>query len=174
MMPDHHLHEMVIIPWDENGPSHGDALVGVMVSEAVAAENQKVVDADPCARPTKHKKCRERDRKRTDGKVLNPLLTSLSPCIVCKFFFRKKKPTKTSRYCRECMTDPAWPETTRAKGWQKKFHPRLCSTKCFEIFHNTRISGLDYRVEGRRKRKRRSKRISSSTPSPTDSSKLHV
>ena len=98
------------------GGSHHHDIQPEYVSEAVAAENQKVVDADPCARPTKRKKCRERDRKRTDGKVLNPLLTSLSPCIVCKFFFRKKKPTKTSRYCRECMTDPAWPETTRAKG----------------------------------------------------------
>ena len=120
----------------------------------MAEANQKVVDENPCARPSNRKQCRDRDHERRDGKVLNPFHVSLGACIVCKFFFRKSKPTRTARYCRECCTDPSWPETSRAKGWQKQFQPRLCSKKCFDIFHTTRISGLDYRQMRRRKRRK--------------------
>lgn len=97
------------------------------VTPRVAARNQRVVDASPSHRPSKRKKMRKRDHDRLDQKVLNPFHTSLSSCVVCKFFFKKAKPTKTARYCRECVTDPKWPQTCRAKGWQKTFHPRLCS-----------------------------------------------
>ena len=122
--------------------SHHHDIQPEYVQPTVAAKNQRVVDESPSARPTKRKKMRKRDYQRHDGKVLNPFHTSLGICVVCKFFFKKKKPTKTVRYCRECVTDPEWPETCRAKGWQTSFHPRLCSKRCFEIFHTTRISGL--------------------------------
>ena len=135
--------------------SHHHDIQPEYVPTSVAAKNQRVVDASPSARPTKRKK-RRRDHNRLDGKVLNPFHTSLGVCVVCKFFFKRNKPTKTARYCRECVTDPEWPETCRAKGWQTSFHPRLCSTRCFDIFHTTRMSGLDFR-----KKKRRCKPVSS-------------
>ena len=125
--------------------SHHHEIQSEYVSVSEARANQKVVDDEPAHRATKRKRCRLRDHQRMDGKVLNPFHVSLGSCIVCKFFFKKKKPTRTARYCRECMTDPKWPETTRAKGWQRRFQPRLCSKKCFDIFHTSRISGLDFR-----------------------------
>lgn len=133
-----------------DGGHHHD-IQSEYVSETVAVANQKIVTANPCARPTKRKQYRIRDRSRMDGKVMNPFHTSLGTCVVCKFFFNRPKPTKTARYCRECCTDANWPETTRAKGWQKRFHPRLCSKKCFDVFHTSRISGLDFRQHKRRR-----------------------
>ena len=147
------------------GGKHHFDIQSEYVSADVAAKNQKVVDTNPCHRPTQRKGERRRDLGRRDGKVLNPFHTSLGACIVCKFFFNKDKPTKTMRYCRECKTDPQWPETTRAKGWQLQFQPRLCSKQCFDIFHTTRISGLDFRQVRRRKRARN--QSSSASPSHT-------
>ena len=95
--------------------SHHFDIQSEYVPRSIARENQRAVDANPSARPTQRRE-RRRDVDRLDGKVLNPFHTSTSTCIVCKFFFKKRKPTKTARYCRECFTDPSWPETTRVKG----------------------------------------------------------
>ena len=138
------------------------------VSTSVAEKNQRVVDADPSARPTKRKKCRQRDHNRMDGKVLNPFNTSSSYCIVCKFFFKKPKATDQNHQVLSRVYDRS--RVARDHPRQrlaKTIHPRLCSKKCFDIFHNTRTN--------RRTGKRRRKRTSSSTShSTTDSYRVDV
>ena len=112
----------------------------------------EVIKANPSSRKSK-KKARKRDFNRRDDKVRNPYHTSNSACIVCKFHFKRQR--LTAKYCRECIIDPRWGKrVTRATGWQKAFHPRLCSPECSDIFHKTEIRGLDFATTKRRTRKK--------------------
>ena len=124
---------------------------------------QRLRDANPCQREH-HRQPRERDAGRADGKVRNPIYTSYSLCLVCKYRDGKRK--ETLRYCRECNVDDFvnWPKTNRATGFQKLSHPRLCSRQCFEYFHTHNIPGLDYGQKRKRAKRARSSRIE---PTPT-------
>lgn len=117
------------------------------VTPELAAKNQKIVDANPSKNKSK-KQPRKRDQFRKDNKVRNPFYTSSSACVVCLFTKQdangKPLKTYTFSYCRECMPQPHWPKTTRATGYQRALHPRLCSEACFEYFHTNRIPGLDF------------------------------
>ena len=129
--------------------SHHLVTIDPYVSPEEARANQLLINVNPPRRQSK-KKARQRDSKRTDGKVRNPMHTSNSPCIVCKYQFGILK--WTCKYCKECTPDPKWPKTNRATGYQVDLHPRLCSRKCFEYFHTHQIVGLDYNRDTNRDR----------------------
>lgn len=137
--------------YGRDGSHHLDRILEYCsVREAEAA--MEVIKANPSKRKSK-KKPRKRDLDRLDFKVRNPYHTSSSPCIVCKFHFKRQR--LTAKYCRECIIDPRWGKrVTRATGWQKAFHPRLCSPECSDIFHKTEIRGLDFATTKRRTRKK--------------------
>jgi len=115
---------------------------------------QRLRDANPCQRQH-HRQPRQRDEGRADGKVRNPIYTSYSLCLVCKY--RDGKRRETLRYCRECNVDDFvnWPKTNRATGFQKLSHPRLCSPECFEYFHTHNVPGLDYAQKRKRSKSSR-------------------
>ena len=120
-----------------------------------AAINEKIVKENPAIREC-NRRPRKRDAHRVDkNKVRNPLFTSTSVCLVCKYVHKRRR--ETLKYCRECNVEAFknWPKTNRATGFAKKFHPRLCSRECFEYFHTHNIIGLDHGQK--RKRKSRSK-----------------
>ena len=109
-----------------------------------AAEARSIARSDPTGKDLTRKEMRRRDSNRKVRKVRNPLFTSYSPCLVCKYQFGIKK--ETLGYCVECTVSKFtnWPSTNRAKGFAKAYHPRLCSVKCFELFHTQNIRDLDY------------------------------
>lgn len=156
--------------WSGGLESHHLDTVFDYVTPAEAEENQKIVDANP-GTYTSAKTMRKRDRLRLDGKVRNPLFTSASQCIVCKFVHGRK--TWTTRYCRECTPGAGWPQTNRATGFRRLSHPRLCSEECFKYFHTHRIAGLDYGVKkSRRSKKARRTTAEDDRNTPLDSSEL--
>ena len=76
------------------------------------AKYQALRDANPCQREHRHQP-RRRDRTRADGKVRNPIYTSYSLCLVCKYQYGVRK--ETLRYCRGfptllqvLLTVPPW------------------------------------------------------------------
>ena len=141
-----------VVPRFQGADSHHWELLHEYVTPVQADVNAAIVLANP-TRNNRVRKPRARDRGRKDGKVRNPLWTSSSVCLVCKYQYDRIR--ETSRYCRECCVSKfdTWPKTNRATGFQKEFHPRLCSLECFRFFHTHNIRGLDY-VQ-RRKRQRR-------------------
>ena len=128
---------------------HHDRLQEYVTPEE-AEINARIVEENPNGSRVYNRRPRARDQHRRTVKVRNPLFTSASACLVCKWQFGKR--VETLRYCRECCVDKfaGWPSTNRARGFAKEFHPRLCSKKCFIYFHTHNIKGLDYG----RKRKR--------------------
>ena len=157
--------------WEGGAKAHHLATINDYVTPEEAAINQKIVDLDP-ANVESNKSMRRRDRERKDGKVRNPLFTSASLCLVCKY--AKKKKTWTTKYCVECTPQPGWPKTNRASGFQCRLHPRLCSVQCFEYFHTHRIPGLDFNVVGRSRRKRARKQSPTVATTTTTSSEGFV
>ena len=141
-----------VVPRFQGADSHHWELLHEYVTPEQAAINAAIVAANPTKRELTRRP-RARDRNRKDGKVRNPLWTSASVCLVCKYHYNRI--VETSRYCRECCVDKFtdWPKTNRATGFQKQFHPRLCSPECFRFFHTNTVRGLDY--SQRRKRSRR-------------------
>lgn len=141
-----------VVPRFEGVGSHHHDRLREYVTPEEAERNQQIVDAN---KPTRdyNRKPRQRDIRRKFHKVRNPLFTSASLCLVCKYQYGRKK--ETLKYCRECCVEKFtnWPKTNRATGFAKQFHPRLCSKECFDYFHTHNIRGLDY---GHKKRKRRS------------------
>ena len=126
------------------------------IHEYVSAEqaeiNQAIVNRHPAYRQSNKLTWRDRDSSRKNGKVRNPMYTSLSNCLVCKYVHNKVQ--QTAKYCRECTWQSRWPKTIRAKGYQLKLHPRLCSQECFDYFHTYRIPDLDNPPSSRKKRRR--------------------
>ena len=141
-----------VVPRFQGADSHHWELLHEYVTPEQAAINAAIVAANPTKRELTRRP-RARDRNRKDGKVRNPLWTSASVCLVCKYHYNRI--VETSRYCRECCVDKFtdWPKTNRATGFQKQFHPRLCSPECFRFFHTHNVRGLDYAQ--RRKRQKR-------------------
>ena len=133
---------------------HHHELLLEYVDPELAKFNQLLADENPTRRPLSRRP-RQRDRNRKDGKVRNPLWTSASVCLVCKYQHGIRK--ETNRYCRECCVElfSNWPRTNRATGFAKDFHPRLCSKKCFDFFHTHTIKGLDYSRKRQREGKNR-------------------
>ena len=126
------------------------------LSEYVTPEQARVNRGIALDNPTRrelHRVPRARDAHRKNKKVRNPLFTSASVCLVCKYQYGRRR--ETLRYCRECCVESfkGWPRTNRATGFAKVFHPRLCSRECFEYFHTHNIKGLDYCVKRQRKSK---------------------
>jgi len=147
------------------GVHHHDRLREYVTLEE-AEINQQIVDANKPDRDY-NRKPRQRDSKRKLHKVRNPLFTSASLCLVCKYQHGKRK--ETLKYCRECCVEKFldWPRTNRATGFAKQFHPRLCSKECFDYFHTHNIRGLDY---GRKKRKRKSNSCQNTNSDPNRNS----
>ena len=136
--------------WDhvskEAGLNHHHDIVQEYVTPEHAEFNQRIVDGNPGNRTSKKLIWRKRDEDRKNGKIHNPMYTSLSACIVCRFSlpdtthrYVHNTIRKTARYCRECKWQSNWPQTIRAKGYQLLLHPRLCSRQCFDYFHTHRI-----------------------------------
>ena len=123
--------------------SHHHDKVEEYVTPQQAQINRRIAAANPTARKL-NRKPRRRDRSRKTNKVRNPLYTSASVCLVCKYQYGRRR--ETLKYCRECNVETfkSWPKTNRATGFATKFHPRLCSQKCFDYFHTHTIKGLDY------------------------------
>ena len=119
--------------------------------------NRKRMALNPSKRVSL-KKPRDRDKRRRNGLVRNPMFTGGADCVVCKYHPdpSKRRSRRTNRYCRECSVDSGWPFTLRCTGYQLELHPRLCSDECWKMFHTTRISLLDNAA--RKKRKRKSKK----------------
>ena len=139
-----------------SGDHHHDC-VNEYVTIEKARANQRIVDQYPSYRTSNKCEWRKRDSNRKNDKVRNPMYTSPSNCLVCKYVHDVSK--KTTKYCRECMWQPNWPKIIRAKGYQLTLHPRLCSKSCFDYFHTHRIPALDNpssTVRSRSKRRRRS------------------
>ena len=83
---------------------------------------------------------RDRDVRRRDGKVRSPMFFN-GLCVIC---WSKGKTRRTNRYCLECALDPTWSYKIRSDGYTFKYHPRLCSRECWDVFHTSRVSGLDF------------------------------
>ena len=112
-------------------------------------------DEDP--QPPSRKRARAADNGRVnkDGIRIyrNPYWHS-SVCVVCwagitladradpARLRRKQKPT--SFYCRECSLEARWTYKVRVGKTFHRYHPRLCSDKCFKLFHTREIYGLDH------------------------------
>ena len=145
------------MPRFEGVDTHHLELLDEYVTPKQAKINMKIVQEkeNPSGKQL-HRCPRQRDQHRQDGKVRNPLWTSASLCLVCKYQHDVRK--ETNRYCRECCVDRfrqhgGWPSTNRAQGFAKTFHPRLCSRECFEFFHTQNVKGLDY-AQKRQRQKR--------------------
>lgn len=149
--------------WKGGVTQHHHDIVRDYVPPEQASANQKIVDLDP-PKTVSNKSMRKRDRTRMDGKVRNPMYTSASLCLVCKYVHDAK--TWTTRHCRECTPQPNWPQTNRATGFQRALHPRLCSPACFKYFHTHRIPGLDFKVRSSATRTPRRRTQSRRTPAP--------
>lgn len=148
---------------------HHHDVIEEYVSVEKAQRNQRIVDANPSWRVSNKCQWRKRDVKRKNDKVRNPFYTSPSDCLVCKYVHGVSK--KTTKYCRECKWQSNWPKSIRAKGYQLRLHPRLCSKECFKYFHTHRIPALDIpsatrvRSAARSARRRRPQRRET-TPRP--------
>lgn len=150
------------VPRFQGADTHHHDRLFEYVSREQAAINAEIVKANPSIREH-NRQPRKRDASRVDkNKVRNPLFTSASVCLVCKYVHNRRR--ETLKYCRECNVEAfkTWPKTNRATGFMKNFHPRLCSRECFEYFHTHNIIGLDYGQK--RKRKSRSKSAQNSAP----------
>ena len=79
------------------------------VTPEQAIINQTIMDEDPAVRIS-NKKPRERDKKRADNKVRNPMFTGGALCVVCRYHCDEDRGyprlRRTNKYCRECSTDP--------------------------------------------------------------------
>ena len=93
---------------------------------------------------------RQRDVRRRDGKVRSPTFFN-GLCVVC---WAQGKTKKTNKYCHECSLDRSWTYKTRGDGYTLDFHPRLCSRKCWDLFHTSRVCGLDFQHRKRFRRNR--------------------
>ena len=84
------------------GVHHHDRLREYVTPPEEAERNQRIVDAN---KPTRdyNRKPRQRDSKRKLRKVRNPLFTSASLCLVCKYQYGRRK--ETLKYCRECCVE---------------------------------------------------------------------
>ena len=102
---------------------------------------------------------RQRDTRRRDGKVRSPSFFN-GLCVVC---WSKGKRKKTNKYCQECSLDRTWTYKTRGDGYTRDFHPRLCSRECWDLFHTSRVAGLDFQ---HRKRSRSNRHAPSVTAAP--------
>ena len=127
-----------------------------------AERNMEIVKANPL-RYELNRQPRKRDANRKTHKVCNPLFTSASACLVCKYQHKRRR--ETLKYCRECCVAnfTHWPTTNRATGFAKEFHPRLCSKECFDYFHTHNIRGLDYAIK--RQRSKSTQNTRTNTPS---------
>ena len=117
--------------------------------------------------PPSRKRARANDDSRQDSEgrrlVHNPFWHS-SVCVVCWAGItvqdradpgrlrRKQKPT--SFYCRECSLEQHWTYRVRIGKSFHRYHPRLCSERCFKIFHTREIFGLDHHQRSRRQQRR--------------------
>ena len=153
----------------------------VSFSEYVTADEltqlHELHDDDP--HPPTQKRARKADgnRKDKDGRQLfrNPFWHS-SVCVVCWAGITakdradpaklRKKLRPTSFYCRECSLESRWTYRVRVGKSFHRYHPRLCSQKCFEIFHTREIFGLDHHQRARQKQ-RRSRRMQRTTTTTT-------
>ena len=70
----------------EGGLNHHHDIVQEYVTPEQAELNQRIVDDNPGPRVSKKLVWRKRDEDRKNGKVRNPMYTSLSACIVCRYF----------------------------------------------------------------------------------------
>lgn len=136
----------------EGADLHHHDKVEEYVTPEQAKANAIIAAADPPVREYMRQP-RERDQRRKNNKVRNPLFTSASVCIVCKYHHGRRR--ETLKYCRECSVErfTSWPKTNRATGFATKFHPRLCSKECFRYFHTHNIKGLDFAQKKKRTRK---------------------
>ena len=153
-------------------------------SEYVTEDELRRLEAlhgdDP--RPPRRKRARSNDANRRDAEgrrlVRNPFWHS-SICVVCwaditetdranpARLRRKQKPT--SFYCRECSIEPRWTYALRVGESFRRYHPRLCSERCFHIFHTQEIYGLDHHQRQRRDRRnspRQQRTRGTTTPRP--------
>ena len=145
------------VPRFERAKLHHHDRLDEYVTPEQARVNMGIAMENPTRRELQRAP-RARDAHRKKKKVRNPLFTSASVCLVCKYQYGRRR--ETLRYCRECCVESfaGWPRTNRATGFAKAFHPRLCSTECFEYFHTHNVKGLDYCV----KRQRSSKNVQKS------------
>ena len=141
--------DVEVVPRFEGADSHHHDTLCEYVSPEQAEKNLVIANENPTVREL-NRQPRRRDSERKTTKVRNPLFTSASACLVCKYQHGRRR--ETFRYCRECSVDlfSNWPKTNRATGFAKQFHPRLCSKQCFEYFHTHNIRGLDYAVKRQR------------------------
>ena len=124
------------------------------VTPAEANAERQLMQANPNSyikRTRGDRAPRQRDARRRDGKVRSPLFfTGL--CVVCWAQGKKKK---TNKYCLECSLDRSWTYKTRGDGYTLNYHPRLCSRECWEVFHTSRVAGLDFQQRKRTRTDRR-------------------
>ena len=123
-----------------------------------AGELQKLHELhedDPQPPSKKRPRAADHGRVDKDGNRLyrNPYWHS-SCCVVCwagitiadradpARLRRKQKPT--SYYCRECSLETRWTYRVRVGQSFHRYHPRLCSDRCFKLFHSREIHGLDH------------------------------
>ena len=130
--------ESSVVPRFEGASKHHHDRLQEYVSPEQARINMDIARSNPTVRKCKRVP-RARHAHRKTHKVRNPLFTSAGVCLVCKYQYGRRR--ETLRYCRECCVDDftGWPRTNRATGFAKKFHPRLCSKECFELFHSHNI-----------------------------------
>ena len=137
------------VPRFEGASKHHHDKLMEYVSPEQARINMDIALSNPTVRQS-NRAPRARDARRKTTKVRNPLFTSAGVCLVCKYQYGLRR--ETLKYCRECCVDDfvGWPNTNRATGFAKDFHPRLCSKECFEFFHTHNVKGLDYAVKRQR------------------------
>ena len=118
--------ERQAVPRFEGLHSHHLDTLREYVSPEEAERNMEIVNANPLHHEL-HRQPRQRDASRKTHKVRNPLFTSASACLVCKYQHKRRR--ETLRYCRECCVADFthWPSINRATGFAK-FAPRRSST----------------------------------------------
>lgn len=164
----------------ESAQLHHRVSISEYVTEAELRRLEELHHDDP--RPPRAKRARSNDANRLDSEgrqlVRNPFWHS-SICVVCwasvteadrrdpARLRRKQRPT--SFYCRECSLEQRWTYSVRVGASFHRYHPRLCSERCFKLFHTEEIHGLDHHQRARQKRRnspRRQQRRRTATPHP--------
>ena len=96
--------KVVVSRWDGGAEAHHLVTVPAYVTPEEEDINQKIVGLDP-AKTLSRKVMRRRDSQKCDGNVRNPMYTSASLCLVCRYTKTDEdgRPVKvyTTKYCLE-------------------------------------------------------------------------
>ena len=145
---------------------HWDTLKEYVTKDEL--DNLHKIHADDLKKPpTKYPRTRDAGRLNRQGKPIfrNPYWTS-GTCVVC---WAKKKQVYTTKYCRECSLQSKWTYKLRHGESFEIYAPRLCSKRCWDIFHSGEIHGLDHHHRKRKRTRtctRRALKSNASTPQP--------